>query len=200
MNILAVDTTGSNLNVLALKNGESFFYARKDAAKQHSVYIYDAVDEVLKKSGLNKKEIDIIASVTGPGSFTGIRIGVCAVKALCFALNKKCAALTSLKIAAYYEKEGITVPVISAGRGNCYYGAFNNGGEIFTPRFGTHEEAEKAASELKGSVLWYDENDARYESAFRAAVTEAVNSPIEAVKLTPLYLRLSQAEREAECK
>ena len=72
MNILAVDTTGSNLNVLALKNGESFFYARKDAAKQHSVYIYDAVDAVLKKSGLNKKEIDIIASVTGPGSFTGI--------------------------------------------------------------------------------------------------------------------------------
>ena len=200
MNILAVDTTGDNLNILLLKGEKAYSHCMKNAAKQHSVYIYDAINTAIVNGGISLNDIDVFACVTGPGSFTGIRIGICAIKALCFALNKKCAPLTSFDIAAYYKEKGIIVPVVSAGKGNCYLGVFDKGEELLNPRFAAFSEAEEIADKYNALLFTYDENEECYFKAFEKAVLKAVKKPIDSVQLTPFYLRLSQAEREAECK
>ena len=72
---LAIDTSAEYLTVIA-KNGETFVTFEPDCAMQHSVRLMDAVEETLAKAGMQPAECDFFCAVTGPGSFTGIRIGI----------------------------------------------------------------------------------------------------------------------------
>ena len=96
---LAIDTSSSYLTVLVCGGGEPVCIFEKDGALQHSVRLMDAVDEAFSRAGMRPQDCDFFCAVTGPGSFTGIRIGVSAVKGFCEgtgkpALGRKSAAKT----------------------------------------------------------------------------------------------------------
>lgn len=118
MNILFVDTSSNKL-LLAIKKGSELFERVVHDIKRHSTHILIEIDILLINSRLELKEIDIISVVTGPGSFTGIRIGVSTVNALAKALQIPIIEVTSLELMLLNEKKGIAL--IDCKNHNYYY-------------------------------------------------------------------------------
>lgn len=90
-NFIAIDTSSRYLTVVAQK-GERFVLRHlPECAMQHSVILMDEIDKALDELSLTPAECDFFAAVVGPGSFTGIRIGIAAVKGFALATGKKIA-------------------------------------------------------------------------------------------------------------
>ena len=134
-NFLAVDTSGSYLTVVAVKNGKAFSSFIENCAMKQSTLLMSAVDEVLKKADLSLSECDFFASVVGAGSFTGIRIGISAVKGFCSACNKPSLPITSFDVAAYngIDTQGKILCLVDALH-DCYYACgYEQGKVCFEP-------------------------------------------------------------------
>ena len=93
MNFLAIDTSADYLTVVAKKGEREKILFESDCAMRHSSRLMGAIEETLGEIGLTPSECDFFCAVTGPGSFTGIRIGISAVKGFCSALAKFYAGL-----------------------------------------------------------------------------------------------------------
>lgn len=122
-NFLAIDTSGEHLSVIACKDGKAETVFEENCAMQHSVRLMDAVDEALLRAHLSPEDCDFFCAVTGPGSFTGIRIGISAAKGFCAAEGKPALGITSFETLAY-NTETKALAAIPAGRGNFYVCGF----------------------------------------------------------------------------
>lgn len=195
MKFLGIDTSGGTVCVAAVNGEKEAFRAVEGVT---SVRLMDDIGGVLNEVGLNLADADFIACVVGPGSFTGIRIGISTAKGLCFALNKKALALTSFDLLAYAEK-GKALALVDAGHSNYYACPFENGAR--------GEGAFLSQSELD----CYKNAGYRFLSSKRLAVesdiVEGGRALIGAAKkygrearnanaLTALYLRKSSAEEK----
>ncbi len=96
MLILGIDTSGKNASVALYENG--VFLAQKSVLTSltHSQIIMPMADELLKSAQKTVNDVDLFAAASGPGSYTGLRIGVSAAKALAFACKKKCVGVSVL--------------------------------------------------------------------------------------------------------
>jgi len=101
MKILAYDTSSKYLSVAVAKDGEILSNFHEDKGMSHSSLLIPTIDSVLKKANLKLKDIDVIALSIGPGSFTGLRIGVSTVKAISLALKIPAIGVPSLDVIAY---------------------------------------------------------------------------------------------------
>ncbi len=120
-NFLAVDTSSRYLTVVAVKDGKAERSFIPDCALNHSVILQDEIDRVLSRASLSPAECDFFAAVTGPGSFTGIRIGISCVKGFAMALGKRAAGVTAFEMLSYNVKSDCPFAVaIDAGHGNFY--------------------------------------------------------------------------------
>ncbi len=194
MKILAVDTAWDSMVVALSVDGKIYSETSLDGAKKHNSLILPMIDRLLDKAGIKISEVDNFAAVVGPGSFTGIRIGVSTVNALAFACNKNSVAINALEEIAYYCADKEFYTAIDC-RHNCYYyGKFNGGfdnmvsmGEI------SATELDEAKCRVLKKTLPSDPN----------ALIEIAKSKIakgETGALAPLYLKKSQAEREYEAR
>jgi len=122
MNMLSIDTTGNVLSVAAAKDRRIVASSYLDHKKTHSEGLMPMVDYVLGSAELGVKEIDCFASVVGPGSFTGIRIGVASIKAMAGAGDKPCVAVNTLDALAANQPyfDGVICPVMDARRAQVY--------------------------------------------------------------------------------
>jgi tRNA threonylcarbamoyl adenosine modification protein YeaZ len=100
MNILAVDTSTEFASVALLRDGSVVSDLRDSGKFAHNQRLFDMISEVLSVSGINKNDIDLFAVGVGPGSFTGLRVGVSAVKGMAIGLNKKIIAVSSMDASA----------------------------------------------------------------------------------------------------
>ncbi len=126
MNLLAVDTSGPVAGVAVLRDGEVAYEGAAVNRLTHSVNLMPMIEEALGRAGLDVAEIDYYASVTGPGSFTGVRIGVSAVKGMAHGANKPCIgvdALEALAMGACMADE-LICPIQDARAGQVYGAAF----------------------------------------------------------------------------
>ncbi|MDE2040113.1 MAG: tRNA (adenosine(37)-N6)-threonylcarbamoyltransferase complex dimerization subunit type 1 TsaB [Elusimicrobia bacterium] len=125
-NILAVDTTGEAFSA-ALQAGRRVVSVHRVYARPHDETLLPAVDRLLRRAGLSMEELDAIAAASGPGRFTGIRIGMAyaAVAALC--LGKPALAVTRFEALAFDRKEERFCVVLEAFRGEKYYQFFKKG-------------------------------------------------------------------------
>lgn len=193
MNILAVDTTSDNMVIAISKNDEIFSRIGKAESKRHNSQILPFIDEALEEAKITLSEIDYLACVVGPGSFTGIRIGVSSVNALAFALSKKCVSVTALEELAFGIKEKDFYCAIDCRHDNFYYARFESDYTNMT------EIGEMTLQELKkkDKVIFKD------KPCDPLALIEIAKYKINAGKfdtLAPLYLKKSQAEREYDNK
>ncbi|MBR6641841.1 MAG: tRNA (adenosine(37)-N6)-threonylcarbamoyltransferase complex dimerization subunit type 1 TsaB [Clostridia bacterium] len=99
MNILAIDSTTKKAAVALMLN-DTTYVKERDNEITHSEKLLPLVDEVLNEHNVKVKDMDLLACTLGPGSFTGVRIGIATVKALAKVLNKKILGVTSLKLMA----------------------------------------------------------------------------------------------------
>ena len=120
MNYLAIDTSGKNLTVIIKKGQEVYKVHDENCGVNHSVELMPKVEELIKKANFDLKSADFFACVVGAGSFTGIRIGVSTVKALCFAYSKPCLSVTSFDTMAYNIKSGKVLTLIDAKHNGFY--------------------------------------------------------------------------------
>ncbi len=203
MNYLAVDTSGKWLTVIAKGNKKSVRYM-KDCALSHSVVLLDEIEKALSEAETTLKDIDVFACAVGPGSFTGIRIGVSTVKAFAFANEKKVLSVTSFDTLAYDRTNGKKkLALINAGHGN-YYGRIYFQDEMRSePFFASAEDIKKMGEfeEIVCDELPPFENCviANVVNGFEKAVEENLHNAVSDVEsLIPLYVKKSQAEEEAK--
>ena len=97
MNILGIDTSGPVASCAVMKDGKLVHSIFMNHGLTHSETIMPAVDAAMDASGLSCADIDVFAAVAGPGSYTGVRIGVCAAKGFAHAAGKKCVEIHALE-------------------------------------------------------------------------------------------------------
>ena len=225
MKILAVDTS-SNVASAAIVDGDKLVCECVLNNKlTHSQTLMPMIDEVFKKSELTPCDIDVFAVSNGPGSFTGLRIGVTTIKGLAHAQDKPVCAVNTLEALAFNLPfcPYIISPIMDARREQVYnaFYKWENGElkEITKPRAVSLEDClnelitigEKVVFLGDGVAVFRDKiKDTLKEQALftpQLACTQRAACVAEAAKnketmsygeLAPLYLRKSQAEREAE--
>lgn len=188
MKAILIDTTSQDLLVVLVDGERVYSDFRSVGLKGHSTILMPVIDELLRGNSVKIEDIDTVGVVVGPGSFTGIRIGVATATALAFSLNAKRIAVTSFEVLAY-SRQKATVAV-DAGHGNLYV-ADCEGGKVQSTRFIDGEEARKI-----------DRSAFEFECAINPAVAleriakaKAQNGEYVQV-FEPYYMRKSQAERE----
>lgn len=199
-NYLAIDTSGSGLTVAV--SGEKKAVSRlENCALTHSVELMGEIEKTLEKAGLDKENIEVFACSVGPGSFTGIRIGVSTVKAFGYALNKKVLAVTSFESLAYnVGKERKKLTVIDARHGNYYACGYGEKGEILLPPcFIDKAKLEEYSKEYlvvsDTEIEGLESTVANIEDGFIKAVEANLDrASFDVETVVPLYVKKSQAE------
>lgn len=127
MKILAIDTSSKICSCAILEDEKVIDEINLDDGRTHSENLLPIMSELLERNKINLKEIDLISCCVGPGSFTGIRIGVASIKAIAEVHNMKIASVTSLEtLARIDESEKIKVAMIDARNNQVYCGIFDN--------------------------------------------------------------------------
>lgn len=226
MRILALEASAKSVSVAVTENGTLLAQAYQDRGLTHSVTLMPLLDGMLKTAGLTLDDMDIIAVAQGPGSFTGIRIGVSAAKGLAWAKALPCCGVSTLEAMAYgvTDFEGVVVGAMDARRQQVYNALFRTeNGCVMRLCADRAVAMELVAEELAampepklivgdGAVLLYDFLQKagigcrltsplhRQQSAAGVALAAehlaAQGLTCSAQELQPVYLRLSQAERE----
>jgi tRNA threonylcarbamoyladenosine biosynthesis protein TsaB len=127
MRVLAVDTTGAHGSVAIVETGElQGLIGIREASPRHAESLLPTIDHLLRLLALRLEDIDGFAVAVGPGSFTGLRIGIAAVEGLSFATGKPAAGVSALEATAFRFRhvEGLIVPLIEAYRGEVYGAAY----------------------------------------------------------------------------
>jgi len=127
MNILAIDTSGPVAGCCVTADGKVRHLIAMEHGLTHSQTIMTAVDQALEASSMSCADIDLYAVVAGPGSFTGVRLGVCAAKGFAHAAQKPCVAVHALEALAMNMAgfDGVVCPILDARRGQVYCAAFD---------------------------------------------------------------------------
>lgn len=122
MNILAIDTSTDYLSLAVLRDDKILARFHRRMHMRHSSMLVPMIETILKKARVRLNSIDCFAISIGPGSFTGLRIGVVTVKGLSFALNKPVVEVPTLDIIAHNAKKfkGVICPVLDARKNKVY--------------------------------------------------------------------------------
>jgi tRNA threonylcarbamoyladenosine biosynthesis protein TsaB len=131
--ILNIETATKNCSVALAKDGETIFCNEiSELGYSHAEKLHVFIEEIIAKAGITAKELNAIAISSGPGSYTGLRIGVSAAKGLCFALEIPLISVDTLTSLASQAKvsDGIIVPMIDARRMEVYSAIFNAKNEM----------------------------------------------------------------------
>lgn len=199
MRYIAIDTSAKNLTIIAYDNGKIHKVFDEECGVNHSTELMPQLEELLQKANFDLKDADFLACVVGAGSFTGIRIGVATVKALCFAYKKPCLSITSFDTLAYNEKEGKVLAVIDAKHNGFYVCGYDNYKIDFEPSYITKERLLEIASDYQVVSSTDIEGIKVKKVSVCDGLINAIDKKINQVTddislLSPLYVRKSQAE------
>ncbi|MCI8721524.1 MAG: tRNA (adenosine(37)-N6)-threonylcarbamoyltransferase complex dimerization subunit type 1 TsaB [Oscillospiraceae bacterium] len=224
MKILALESSAKAASCAVLADGELLASAWQAAGLTHSRTLLPMVEGMLKNSELTMEAMDAVAVAAGPGSFTGLRIGIAAVKGLAWAAEKPCIPVSTLEAMAWplAHLEGSIVCAMDARRQQIYNAVFlADGGALERLREDRALSLEEAAAGLAGldgpmtvvgdgAQMCFEFFTARGIDCRLAPVHLRLQSAagvalaawrrrtetVSAQELMPVYLRLSQAERE----
>ena len=224
MLILAFDSSAKPASAALVKDGQLLSQYMQCSALTHSRTLLPMAEDMLKNAELRLSDVDLIAVAHGPGSFTGIRIGVATVKGLAWAAEKPCVGVSTLEAMAWHGLAvgGYICPVMDARRSQVYNALFKieNGRPVrmTEDRPIALDELSKEVTALNAPVFLVGDGAAlcfeyftahgvpcvmapdnlRWQDAWGVAMAAADKTPGNADELLPVYLRLSQAERERQ--
>jgi tRNA threonylcarbamoyladenosine biosynthesis protein TsaB len=211
MIVLAVDTATLQAGVALWRDG-ALVAERRRTVTTHSDALLAMIDEAFIEAGIAPADVDAIACGAGPGSFTGLRIGLATVKGLCFALGKPLVMISSLAALAARAPDGRVLATLDALKGEVYAGVYDVRGGV--PTLDGAEAVLPPATLLPlldgvGSVVGSGAQKYR-ELAARLLDEEAGPRPADVARLaalraargdyddlasaTPTYIRPSEAE------
>jgi len=132
VNTLAIDSSSAVLSV-ALETETQILHEEVDKAISHSELLMECTDGLCKSAGIKPADLDLVACMKGPGSFTGLRIGFSTAKGIALALGIPLIAIPTLDCLAdpFSTRPGLALPVLDAKK-SCFFAAFYRKGERLT--------------------------------------------------------------------
>lgn len=163
--ILNIETATKNCSVCLAENGQILAIRElNDGNYSHAEKLHPFIQEVLKEAKITTNAIDAVAVSKGPGSYTGLRIGVSAAKGMCFGIDKPLISIETLKSLAHSiaVEEGLIVPMLDARRMEVYSAVYNSAYEK-TREIKAEIIDEKSFREelLKGKVYFLGDGAAK---------------------------------------
>ncbi|WP_010293754.1 tRNA (adenosine(37)-N6)-threonylcarbamoyltransferase complex dimerization subunit type 1 TsaB [Clostridium senegalense] len=228
MIILSLDCATECATAALLKNDAIIGEININNKKQHSSILMPMIDQLFKNTNLTLNDVDGFVVSKGPGSFTGLRVGMSTIKGLAQALNKPFVSVSTLDGLAnnLYFADGLICPIMDALRGNVYtalYNFENNNLKALTePMILSIEDLIQKIKEKNKKVYFIGDGTFKYQNQLLSSISNCYIAPchLNVAKASslgevglnllnkgitddiytsaPLYLRLSQAEREYE--
>ncbi|MCM3719842.1 tRNA (adenosine(37)-N6)-threonylcarbamoyltransferase complex dimerization subunit type 1 TsaB [Fictibacillus phosphorivorans] len=126
MKVLAIDTSNLVMGIAVMDEGKVLGEYITNLKKNHSIRVMPAIEQLMKETGVKPAELDRIVVAKGPGSYTGVRIGVTIAKTLAWTLKKELVGVSSLEVLAQSGKyfNGFTVPLFDARRTQVFTGLY----------------------------------------------------------------------------
>ena len=224
MKILSLDTSAEVCTAAICENNRLIAETTVNTGNTHSQTLLPVIEQLLKITETSVGEIDCFACSTGPGSFTGVRIGVSTIKGMAYGKNKPCVSVSTLEALAYnlVGFDGIICPVMNARRNQVYNALFEcKNGEIVrlcpdralsideldeelaakaSPIYLVGDGYDITARGFKKTSIAYVPERQRVQSAYSVARCAAkkisAGDTLTDAEIAPIYLRPSQAERE----
>jgi len=128
--VLALDTTQEHGSIALVRGEETIAELAVDSPDGFSHTIYGHLETMLQRYAIGLKEIDVFAAASGPGSFTGVRVGLACIKGLAEALRKPAAGISNLRAIASFGVAPLRAPVLDARRGEVYGAIYDAAGAI----------------------------------------------------------------------
>jgi len=190
MLILAADTSLPILSVALIADDQLLGATAMEGRSSRNEKLLPAIDWLLNETGSDRRSIDVFAVTRGPGSFTGVRIGLATMQGMALALGKSVCAMSTHEAIA--PARGKWVIMDDAGRREFYVSMFENGQQMMPPRL-ARDVAEFDCERLLVSDFMQHRNVALC-CARRAAAILAAGRIGDYGDITPIYVRLAEAE------
>ena len=223
---LAFESSARAASVALVRDGSLVSQYSQCSGLTHSRTLLPMAEDLLKNAELTLQDVDLFAVAQGPGSFTGIRIGVSTVKGLAWAGDKPCVGVSTLEAMAWHglAAGGLVCPVMDARRQQVYNALFEiRDGQPVRLTEDRPLSLEELAAELRqrdgvpflvgdgaaltarflekaGLPFRMAPENLLWQSAWGVAMAARDKSPGDSQSLLPVYLRLSQAERERQAR
>ncbi|MYL35735.1 tRNA (adenosine(37)-N6)-threonylcarbamoyltransferase complex dimerization subunit type 1 TsaB [Pontibacillus yanchengensis] len=222
MNVLAIDTSNQALGVALVRENEVIAEYSTNVKRNHSVQLMPAIDHLMKETNMTPQDLDRIAVANGPGSFTGVRIGLTTAKTLAWSLTIPIVAISSLEVIARngHFFNGYICPFFDARRGMVYTSLYaSEDGELvpvedevnilltewlervrgyekpilfISSQLSTHQSVIK--EQLGDQAVCPQDLPVHLPRAGEIAKLAISREPSSVHELTPNYLRLAEAE------
>ena len=186
---LFIDTSLSDVSIALIKDGKLLSKINNSIPGEHSVYVTKYIDDILKENKLSPKDVDEIIVVNGPGSFTGIRIGVTIAKIFAYIQNIRIVSITSLKARAIGVTSNYILSRIDAKHNNYYVGLYDENYNIVFEKFINKEEMEEVIEKYSPKVV---DIDKEYDVEKIVEYTKGITSA-NPHSINPIYLKLPEA-------
>jgi len=166
--ILHIDTAVETASICLSKDGELLAMAENKNQKDHAEWLHPAIDSLLKEKGIALNDLNAVAVSNGPGSYTGLRVGLASAKGFCFALNIPLITLSTLEvmtIAALDQQPSFPVlillcPMIDARRMEVFTALYNRDLNIVTPAHAKIIDEKSFEKELESNQILFFGNGA----------------------------------------
>ena len=222
MVILGVDCSSKQSSVCIMKDDRVIYTAVQATNTTHSQNFLPMIQGALTVCSLTPKDVDLYAVTLGPGSFTGLRIGLAAIKGMASANNTACIGVSSLKaLAKAVDLDGIVIPVFDARRRQVY-GCVMDGDNVICDDFCRDVSVLEKYMDTEKNVYFVGDGKTLCYNTYKgysnvkpnsielpciaqgacllAKAEYELNGAKTHFDLSPSYLRLSQAEREMQEK
>ena len=199
MKFLFIDTSTLYLNIAIIDNNKIVFNHKEQVEKDMSSKIIPIIDKGFKECSLNIKDINKIFVVNGPGSFTGVRIGVTVAKTIAWALKIDLIPLSSLEfIASTASNKKYLVPMIDARRGNVFAGIYDQElNNILPDELISYEQLSKKIDESYEQISYNLENSIKPNGDIIKVINKHLSDKsVNPHSLKPNYLKLTEAEEK----
>lgn len=202
MNILSINTCFKNSDV-TLFTDKKDYSAKQESALQHSVVLMGQIDDVFQQANMNSTDIDYVCVAIGPGSFTGIRIGLAVAKGICDANSKKIIPIDTLSLIAINSNITPNFVAIKGIADEYFVGKCDDG--VVVERMLLKKDEFNKILQPDAIVVTIDDlsNDDLnctiqnvVELNTKQIAIENIKNAVAPLYVQPLYLRLSQAEMQ----
>jgi tRNA threonylcarbamoyladenosine biosynthesis protein TsaB len=191
--ILNIETALGKASICLAENGESLGFSEEQTPKTNTAWLHTATAGLLQQNGVSAQQLDAIAVSIGPGSYTGLRVGLAAAKGLCYALQIPLIAVDTLKMMALAVKEqaaDLICPMIDARRMEVFTAIYNSTlRERISPQAMVIDDKSFSSILVNHSVLFCGSGASKFRSltpSNNATFTETRGNAIHVGKLSTI--------------